>query len=360
MSENELRPNGGHYQVSSWSNVSKGLSPNIKNIGFIEVQEIGVENDVCSLGKWNLKASHSCAFPGHSFGAISENHRVTSVDSGIPTLEIADPEPVHCNSNQNVKPNCADERVFQSSKSIPLCGDSSSRSCEHDHVARKSSTFPRSGYDTAKLYSPTSLNRSDDISDCSISSLSTEFSTTLSVSNEDIVDFLVTSNSSSIVTLENDEAQFSDVTLNSTKDHNINRVHNIYKTYISKFGTNERIEQRRRVLRRWRKGIEQNIFARKKSVQLEKQSDLGWKLFGKFPHRDQNNPSITQKEYEERIGRASKSPPSPKQNVRKSLVFEPLSTTALILEDRPANLPAKSAEEAQKHRQDMKRWWLNY
>ncbi|CAH2299762.1 TBC1 domain family member 14 isoform X1 [Pelobates cultripes] len=352
MSENELRPNGGHYQVSSWSNVSKGLSPNIKNIGFIEVQEIGVENDVCSLGKWNLKASHSCAFPGHSFGAISENHRVTSVDSGIPTLEIADPEPVHCNSNQNVKPNCADERVFQSSKSIPLCGDSSSRSCEHDHVARKSSTFPRSGYDTAKLYSPTSLNRSDDISDCSISSLSTEFSTTLSVSNEDIVDFLVTSNSSSIVTLENDEAQFSDVTLNSTKDHSDSNL----KGLIPENDVDNKIK----LLGPLSNFFNRNIFARKKSVQLEKQSDLGWKLFGKFPHRDQNNPSITQKEYEERIGRASKSPPSPKQNVRKSLVFEPLSTTALILEDRPANLPAKSAEEAQKHRQDMKRWWLNY
>ena len=37
--------------------------------------------------------------------------------------------------------------------------------------------------------------------------------------------------------------------------------------------------------------------------------------------------------------------------MRKNLDFEPLSTTALILEDRPANLPAKPAEEAQKHRQ---------
>ncbi|XP_045385031.1 TBC1 domain family member 14 isoform X3 [Lemur catta] len=55
-------------------------------------------------------------------------------------------------------------------------------------------------------------------------------------------------------------------------------------------------------------------------------------------------------EYEDKTGRPSK-PPSPKQNVRKNLDFEPLSTTALILEDRPANLPAKPAEEAQKHRQ---------
>ncbi|XP_066537570.1 TBC1 domain family member 14 isoform X2 [Hoplias malabaricus] len=43
--------------------------------------------------------------------------------------------------------------------------------------------------------------------------------------------------------------------------------------------------------------------------------------------------------------------PSPRQSVRKNLQFEPLSTTALILEHRPANLPAKPAEEAEKHKQ---------
>uniref|UniRef100_A0A6Q2YWI4 TBC1 domain family member 14 n=1 Tax=Esox lucius TaxID=8010 RepID=A0A6Q2YWI4_ESOLU len=47
----------------------------------------------------------------------------------------------------------------------------------------------------------------------------------------------------------------------------------------------------------------------------------------------------------------SLSPPSARQSVRRNLDFEPLSTTALILEDRPSNLPAKPAEEAQKHRQ---------
>uniref|UniRef100_H3DRG6 TBC1 domain family member 14 n=1 Tax=Tetraodon nigroviridis TaxID=99883 RepID=H3DRG6_TETNG len=44
-------------------------------------------------------------------------------------------------------------------------------------------------------------------------------------------------------------------------------------------------------------------------------------------------------------------PPSPRQGGRRSLELQPRSTTALILEHRPANLPAKSAEEAQKHRQ---------
>ncbi|KAG7280302.1 hypothetical protein CRUP_026843, partial [Coryphaenoides rupestris] len=39
---------------------------------------------------------------------------------------------------------------------------------------------------------------------------------------------------------------------------------------------------------------------------------------------------------------------------RKQLEFEPQSTTALILEDRPGNLPAKCEEEAQRHKQDVR------
>lgn len=95
-----------------------------------------------------------------------------------------------------------------------------------------------------------------------------------------------------------------------------------------------------------------NLFTRKQSARFEKQNDVGWKLFGKVPLREnsQKDPKKIQKEYEEKTGRAHR-PLSPKQNVRKNLDFEPLSTTALILEDRPANLPAKPAEEAQKHRQ---------
>nr|KAF6502932.1 TBC1 domain family member 14 [Molossus molossus] len=96
----------------------------------------------------------------------------------------------------------------------------------------------------------------------------------------------------------------------------------------------------------------ENLLARKQNARPDKQNDLGWKLFGKIPLRenDQKESKKMQKEYEDRAGRPSK-PPSPQQNVRKNLDFEPLSTTALILEDRPANLPAKPAEEAQKHRQ---------
>uniref|UniRef100_A0A8C4IC23 TBC1 domain family, member 14 n=1 Tax=Dicentrarchus labrax TaxID=13489 RepID=A0A8C4IC23_DICLA len=98
-----------------------------------------------------------------------------------------------------------------------------------------------------------------------------------------------------------------------------------------------------------------SLFARRvKDSRLVEQRDPGWKLFGKVPPREgpTKDSKRIQKEYETKSGRAGPgNPTSPRQSVRKNLDFEPLSTTALILEDRPANLPAKPAEEAQKHRQ---------
>uniref|UniRef100_A0A672GVW8 Rab-GAP TBC domain-containing protein n=1 Tax=Salarias fasciatus TaxID=181472 RepID=A0A672GVW8_SALFA len=113
-----------------------------------------------------------------------------------------------------------------------------------------------------------------------------------------------------------------------------------------------------------------SLFARRvKDNRPAEQRDPGWKLFGKVPPREGpiKDPKKIQKvgtketlkpvvssetEYETKSGRAGPgNPTSPRQSVRKNLDFEPLSTTALILEDRPANLPAKPAEEAQKHRQ---------
>ncbi|XP_071334186.1 TBC1 domain family member 14 isoform X2 [Trachinotus anak] len=101
--------------------------------------------------------------------------------------------------------------------------------------------------------------------------------------------------------------------------------------------------------------IDRSLFARRvKDSRPVEQRDPGWKLFGKVPPREGpiKDPKKIQKEYETKSGRAGPgNPTSPRQSVRKNLDFEPLSTTALILEDRPANLPAKPAEEAQKHRQ---------
>ncbi|KAM9011353.1 TBC1 domain family member 12 isoform 2-T2 [Ara ararauna] len=96
-----------------------------------------------------------------------------------------------------------------------------------------------------------------------------------------------------------------------------------------------------------------NFFSKRtKELKPAAQSAPGWKLFGKVPPRENlpKDSKIIQQEYEARTGRMYKPPPPSAR--RKNIEFEPLSTTALILEDRPANLPAKSVEEALRHRQE--------
>ncbi|XP_033887303.3 TBC1 domain family member 12-like isoform X1 [Acipenser ruthenus] len=115
-----------------------------------------------------------------------------------------------------------------------------------------------------------------------------------------------------------------------------------------------------------------SLFSRKmKDPKPPSQSAPGWKLFGKVPLRENpqkdsmtiqqdSNPGslasvstpnlLSTVEYEARTGKTVNLPPQ--SGRRKNLEFEPLSTTALILEDRPANLPAKSAEEALRHRHE--------
>ncbi|XP_039321265.1 TBC1 domain family member 12 isoform X1 [Saimiri boliviensis] len=96
-----------------------------------------------------------------------------------------------------------------------------------------------------------------------------------------------------------------------------------------------------------------NLFPKRtKELKSVVHSAPGWKLFGKVPPREnlQRTSKIIQQEYEARTGRTCK--PPPQSSRRKNFEFEPLSTTALILEDRPSNLPAKSVEEALRHRQE--------
>uniref|UniRef100_A0A673BKT3 Rab-GAP TBC domain-containing protein n=1 Tax=Sphaeramia orbicularis TaxID=375764 RepID=A0A673BKT3_9TELE len=266
-----------------------------------------------------------------------DNHSLTSQDSGIPTLEINPPEPIVHGHQRPGDGGLILASNHDSPATLPLDDDPSDSS-----TIRKSSTFPRSGYDSIRLFSPV---LSDDISVCSVSSMSTE----LSVSNEDILDFTVTSDSSAIVTLETDDScasHFSDVTLSSTPGNprdlwmceqlNLFTLHSNFSPPLSIFSL-------------------RSLFARRvKDNRSVEQRDPGWKLFGKVPPREGpvKDPKRIQKEYETKSGRAGPgNPTSPRQSVRKNLDFEPLSTTALILEDRPANLPAKPAEEAQKHRQ---------
>ncbi|XP_074995252.1 TBC1 domain family member 14 isoform X1 [Calonectris borealis] len=355
MAQHEESDGGQRYPVISWAKTTDvNLSNSLNGLSFMGILDARVGSGIQSLQNLNSGTPRSLSLPEHGPGqlssALEDCHSLKSVDSGIPTLEIGNPEPVHC-SVLNVKrkqsePEIVPDRAFQSAYTLPSYMPPHSLTSEHDHAVRKSSTFPRTGYDTVKLYSPTSktLNRSDDISVCSVSSLSTELSTTLSVSNEDILDFVVTSSSSAIVNLETDEAHFSDVTLNSTKETNDqNQQECCQETDV---------DSKRKILGPFTNFFARNLFIRKQSARFEKQNDVGWKLFGKVPLREnsQKDAKKIQKEYEEKTGRAHR-PLSPKQNVRKNLDFEPLSTTALILEDRPANLPAKPAEEAQKHRQ---------
>ncbi|NXX27271.1 TBC14 protein, partial [Nicator chloris] len=330
------------------------LSNSLNGLTFVGILDARVGSSIQGLQNLNSGTPRDLSLPEYGPGllpsALEDCHSLKSVDSGIPTLEIGNPEPVHCSvlhvKRKQSEPELVPDRAFQSACTLPPYVPPHSLTAEHDHAVRKSSTFPRTGYDTVKLYSPTSktLNRSDDISVCSVSSLSTELSTTLSVSNEDILDFVVTSSSSAIVNLETDEAHFSDVTLNSSRDSNDqNQQQYCHETDV---------DSKRKILGPFTNFFARNLFTRKQSARFEKQNDVRWKLFGKVPLGEnlQKDPKKIQKEYEEKTGRAQR-PLSPKQNVRKNLDFEPLSTTALILEDRPANLPAKPAEEAQKHRQ---------
>ncbi|XP_064796821.1 TBC1 domain family member 14 isoform X2 [Oncorhynchus masou masou] len=293
-----------------------------------------------------------------------DQHSLASQDSGIPTLEINHPEHIHSQPGDGgltLGSNHNDQGP--ATLSLDQSGDSAG--------LRKSSTFPRSGYDSVRLFSPAprsgaggvgvvttgmgsigggNLNRSDDISVCSVSSLSTELSATLSASNEDIPDFMVTSDSSAIVTLETDEgdaAQFSDVTLTSSPGGDIGG--DLWSPRQRPLGSEEGRPKRLGPLASF---FNRSLFAKKvKDTMPVEQEDTGWKLFGRVPPGDGRDPQKIHKECESNTSRAGHSPSSPRQSVRKNLDFEPNSTTALILEARPANLPAKPAEEAQKHRQ---------
>ncbi|XP_031293670.1 TBC1 domain family member 14 isoform X2 [Camelus dromedarius] len=330
------------------------LSTSTNGVALMGILDGRPGNHIQNLQHLNLKAPRSLSLPEYGpklkLGALEDRHSLKSVDSGIPTLEVGNPEPVPCSvvhvKRKQSESEIVPERACQSACPLPSYAPAAPTSAEGEQSVRKSSTFPRTGYDSVKLYSPTSetLNRSDNVSVCSVSSLGTELSTTLSISNEDILDLVVTSSSSAIVTLENDDdPQFTDVTLSSIKETRDLQQQDCDETEEGK---------KLKILGPFSNFFSRNLLARKQNARLDKHNDLGWKLFGKAPLREnaQKDSKKIQKEYDDKAGRPSR-PPSPKQNVRKNLDFEPLSTTALILEDRPANLPAKPAEEAQKHRQ---------
>ncbi|XP_030641812.1 TBC1 domain family member 12 [Chanos chanos] len=97
--------------------------------------------------------------------------------------------------------------------------------------------------------------------------------------------------------------------------------------------------------------LSRSLFSWKQNETKTTQSAQGWKLFGRRENPPKDSRTIHQ-DSEARVGPGTEPHPHPQPTRRKNLDFEPLSTTALILEDRPANLPAKSEEEAQRHRQE--------
>ncbi|XP_057712089.1 TBC1 domain family member 14 isoform X1 [Corythoichthys intestinalis] len=264
----------------------------------------------------------------HKLSLDLDSHSLTSQDSGIPTLELNPPDLAG--------------------------GDSPATLTLDDDTCDKSTGFPRGSFFSPTLRLPATahrgLNRSDDVSVCSASSASTE----LSASNEDIPHFTVTSDSSAIVTLETDDscaAPFSDVSLTSLSRSSRGEVRANPPGLL-------RLEEesKQKKLGSFASLFNRSLFARKvKDSHSVEQRDAGWKLFGKVPPREVpiRDPKRIQQEYETKTGKPGPgNATSPRQNVRKNLDFEPLSTTALILEDRPANLPAKPPDEAEKHRQE--------
>ncbi|XDV45028.1 hypothetical protein PO909_013205 [Leuciscus waleckii] len=167
-----------------------------------------------------------------------------------------------------------------------------------------------------------------------------------------------------------EDLRFTDVSLNSRNTYEISRRQSAPDNIpgvLSVAAADLTLSQRKQGIP---EVFSRNLFSRK---QREAQSAPGWKLFGKVPLREsppkasktiqqEGNPGnltsvstpnlLNSGEYEAKVSKSSQSPSLPSQGRRKNLEFEPLSTTALILEDRPANLPAKSEEEAQRHRQE--------
>uniref|UniRef100_A0A3Q3QKX3 Rab-GAP TBC domain-containing protein n=1 Tax=Monopterus albus TaxID=43700 RepID=A0A3Q3QKX3_MONAL len=91
-----------------------------------------------------------------------------------------------------------------------------------------------------------------------------------------------------------------------------------------------------------------SLFTRKaKEPKALSHNAAGWRLFGKTAARV-GDPARDPQVKDSGVSSGPQCPLAAGR--RKNLEFEPLSTTALILEDRPANLPAKSLEETQRHK----------
>nr|XP_002742357.2 PREDICTED: TBC1 domain family member 14-like [Saccoglossus kowalevskii] len=103
--------------------------------------------------------------------------------------------------------------------------------------------------------------------------------------------------------------------------------------------------------------LSRSLFAKKSpnlscDIPIPPSSPPGWKLFGRVPSKEtpQRPPNYISEEYQ---AKGKTHPPTTSKSWKKrmSSLKVASSTTALILENRPQNLPAKSPEEEQKHKQ---------
>ncbi|GAB6023284.1 hypothetical protein CHUAL_008095 [Chamberlinius hualienensis] len=194
-------------------------------------------------------------------------------------------------------------------------------------------------------------SKADCSSFSSISSLCTDLSTASAL--EDNYSDLLTGRHCSL-SLDDDESNFIEINLNS---HHRNRsvaegshVEDTVSLDDQCHGQGVKSKRRgisgflTRNLLAWRTSRESNVGA---------DDSPGWKLFGKNPVRaaTSENPHKIIEEYHERqceqngIGSPSSTPRN-----RRCDELVASSTTALILENRPSNLPSKAPEEEERHR----------
>ncbi|XP_077991949.1 TBC1 domain family member 12-like [Glandiceps talaboti] len=216
-------------------------------------------------------------------------------------------------------------------------GTSDSKSDEDDedetvsYPSNEGGHLPRTGTETS-LQSDTSVT--------SVSSLSTEPSS--SISTEEPAERV-----GSIV-IDTEEAGFVEVSLSTRNSYDPS-------SGVFTFDEQVALAQGAKPKKKGLPGfLSRGLFSKKaanKEVAGQPSSPPGWKLFGRIPSKEVP-PKSAAHISEEYQAKGKTHPPTTSKSWKKrmSSLRVASSTTALILENRPINLPAKSPEEEQKHK----------
>ncbi|XP_061412648.1 TBC1 domain family member 14-like isoform X2 [Lethenteron reissneri] len=286
----------------------------------------------------------------------AEKTEKTNDGISVPVLQVGDPDAAHPRSRGKTSSLCLGQSdasgacaVSESSRSLPPAPSFGSARYEAGHGVRRPLPAPRPGCNGDLGDVPDGLQgwhgRTDGLS---LSSTSTELSGSVSLS--DFSGMHLDSASSAIVPLHTDESMFMDV--------------NLHARNSCEWAPGQKAEPRppgaepthapQGSLQGLSGFFSRSLFGAKvpSSSVGAGPSVPGWRLFGRVPVRSGSNRDsrAIQKEYEDRARRSSAVLSGPPV-VRRPLEFEPLSTTALILENRPAHLPAKPPDEAERHQQ---------